>query len=66
MLQLIKREKPDIVFGMLHYACIIFSLMKICLRDTGKIIISPRTPSQDAINFYFTENRKEVALEFYG
>lgn len=59
MLQLIKRERPDIVFGMLHYACIILSLMKIRLRDRVRIIISPRTPSKDAINFYFKDNVKK-------
>jgi len=59
MLQLIKKERPDIVFGMLHYACIILSLMKIRLRDRVRIIISPRTPSKDAINFYFKDNVKK-------
>ena len=59
MLQLIKRERPDIVFGMLHYACIILSLMKIRLRDRVRIIVSPRTPSKDAINFYFKDNVKK-------
>lgn len=65
MLQLIKRERPDIVFGMLHYACIILSLMKIRLRDRVKIIVSPRTPSKDAINFYFKGNvKKRLAWNF--
>jgi glycosyltransferase involved in cell wall biosynthesis len=59
MLQLIKRERPDIVFGMLHYACIILSLMKVRLSDRVKIIVSPRTPSKDAINFYFKDNVKK-------
>jgi glycosyltransferase involved in cell wall biosynthesis len=59
MLQLIKKERPDIVFGMLHYACIILSLMKVRLRDRVRIIISPRTPSKDAINFYFKDNVKK-------
>ncbi|MFZ3136615.1 MAG: glycosyltransferase [Thermodesulfovibrionales bacterium] len=59
MLQLINKERPDIVFGMLHYACIILSLMKIRLRDRVRIIISPRTPSKDAINFYFKDNMKK-------
>jgi glycosyltransferase involved in cell wall biosynthesis len=58
MLQLIKKERPDIVFGMLHYGCIILSLLKIRLRDRVRIIISPRTPSKDAINFYFKDNIK--------
>jgi len=55
MLQLIKRERPDIVFGMLHYACIMLSVTKFFLKDKVKIIISPRTPSKHAINFYFGE-----------
>ena len=59
MLQLIKKERPDIVFGMLHYACIILSLLKIRLRDRVRIIISPRTPAKDAINFYFKDNVKK-------
>lgn len=56
MLQLIKRERPDIVFGMLHYACIILSITKIFLRDNVKIIISPRTPTKDAIKYYCRES----------
>jgi len=52
MLQLIKKERPHVVFGMLHYACIILSITKIFLRDEAKIIISPRTPTKDAIKYY--------------
>jgi glycosyltransferase involved in cell wall biosynthesis len=62
MLQLIKREKPDIVFGMLHYACIMLSVIKIFLRDNVKMIISPRTPSQDAIRFYFGQRTAKKML----
>jgi len=62
MRELIKRERPDIVFGMLHYACILLSVAKIFLKDNIKIIISPRTPSQDAIRFYCGQMTAEKAL----
>jgi glycosyltransferase involved in cell wall biosynthesis len=62
MLHLIKRERPDIVFGMLHYACIMLSLVKVFLRNKVKVIISPRTPSKAAINFYFKESTLKKAL----
>jgi glycosyltransferase involved in cell wall biosynthesis len=55
MLRLIKRERPHVVFGMLHYACIILSITKIFLKDKVKIIISPRTPTKDAIKYYCRE-----------
>ena len=53
MLKLIEEENPSVVFGMLHYACIVLSLLKVFSRKKAKIVISPRTPSKDAINFYF-------------
>jgi glycosyltransferase involved in cell wall biosynthesis len=62
MLELIKRERPDIVFGMLHYACIMLSVTKIFLRDNVKIIISPRTPSQDAVRFYIGQGKAKKML----
>lgn len=62
MLQLIKREGPDIVFGMLHYACIVLSLTKLVLRGRVKVIISPRTPSQEAVRFYYRGKTTKKAL----
>lgn len=62
MIQFIKKETPDIVFGMLHYACIMLSLVKIFLRNKVKVTISPRTPSKTAINFYFKEKTLKKAL----
>lgn len=62
MIQFIKKETPDIVFGMLHYACIMLSLVKIFLRNKAKVTISPRTPSKAAINFYFKEKTMKKAL----
>lgn len=62
MIQFIKKETPDIVFGMLHYACIMLSLVKIFLRNKVKVTISPRTPSKAAINFYFKEKTLKKAL----
>jgi glycosyltransferase involved in cell wall biosynthesis len=65
MRQLIRREDPDIVFGMLHYACIVLSVMKIFLRDRVKIIVSPRTPSRDAVRFYYGHRNAKMALWNY-
>lgn len=62
MIRFIKKETPDIVFGMLHYACIMLSLVKIFLRNKVKVTISPRTPSKAAINFYFKEKTLKRAL----
>ena len=62
MLQLIKRERPDIVFGMLHYACIMLSITKIFLRDNVRIITSPRTPSREAVRFYCGQRTADKAL----
>jgi len=62
MIQFIKEEKPDMVFGMLHYACIMLSLVKVFLRNKVKVIISPRTPSGAAINFYFRGKILKKAL----
>jgi glycosyltransferase involved in cell wall biosynthesis len=39
--------------------------MKIFLRDTVKIIISPRTPSQDAVRFYFGQQTAKKMLWNY-
>ena len=62
LLKLIKKENPDIVFGMLHYACIMLSLAKIFLRDKVKVIISPRTPSRDAVLFYYGQKTADKVL----
>lgn len=62
MIRFIKKETPDIVFGMLHYACIMLSLVKVFLRNKVKVTISPRTPSKAAINFYFKEKTLKKAL----
>lgn len=61
---MIKEEKPDIAFGMLHYGCIVLSLTKFFLGDKIKIIISPRTPSRDAINYYFRRNLDRMLWNF--
>jgi glycosyltransferase involved in cell wall biosynthesis len=65
MKNLIKEESPDIIFGMLHYGCIVLSGIKFFLRDKVKVVVSPRTPSKDAINFYFKDDlRKRLGWNF--
>jgi glycosyltransferase involved in cell wall biosynthesis len=62
MLRLIRKERPDVVFGMLHYGCMVLSWVKFLLRGRTKIIVSPRTPSRDAIDFYFKDDQKKRLL----
>jgi glycosyltransferase involved in cell wall biosynthesis len=64
MKDMIKEEKPDIAFGMLHYGCMVLSLMKFFLGNKMKIVISPRTPSKDAINFYFRKAPDRMLWKF--
>lgn len=62
MCRLVIREAPDLVFGMLHYGCMVPSFIKFVLRGRVKVIVSPRTPSEELIKFYFKDKRSQRIL----
>jgi glycosyltransferase involved in cell wall biosynthesis len=56
------KKKADVAFGMLHYGCIVLSVIKFISGDRVRIVASPRTPSKAAIDFYLKDEPLKKAL----
>ncbi len=61
--KVVKEEKPDIVFGMMHYSATALAFAKKFFRLKPKIIASPRGPSTDYLNTCFTKKSQKVFLK---
>jgi len=60
--RLMSEEKPDIAFGMMHYASTILALAKKLFRLKAKIISSPRGPSTHYLRSCFERKSDRLRL----
>jgi glycosyltransferase involved in cell wall biosynthesis len=55
--QVLKKEMPDIAFGMMYYASSLLSMAKILFRLKTRIISSPRGPLNPYINTFYAHKK---------
>lgn len=60
--RLLKAEKPDIAFGMMHYSSAILAAAKKIFRIKAKVISSPRGPSSVYLKTCFTKKSERLFL----
>jgi len=60
---LIKREQPDLAFGMMHYPSSLLVFAKKIFRFSAKVIVSPRGPSKEYLRYFEAKMIRKLSLK---
>jgi len=61
---LLKKENPDIAFGMMHYPSSLLTFAKKTYNLRSKMIVSPRGPSTEYLRYFEKEFFRKTYLKF--